>query len=180
MDKSAARSEILNKLKNLDNREDVQYLYNQLFETDEWIAATSIGVTLSTDIEIDTNPIIEKALSDNKRVYVPKVINKSDMDFIEYNHETKLFVNKMGISEPVDGQGIDVNDIDLLIVPGIAFDMSNNNRLGYGGGYYDRVLVDYPGNTIALADRIRMYEKSIWKVDEFDQQVETIIHSNFK
>lgn len=180
MDKSAARSEILNKLKNLDNREDVQYLYNQLFETDEWFAATSIGVTLSTDIEIDTNPIIDKALSDNKRVYVPKVINKSDMDFIEYNHETRLFVNKMGISEPVDGQGININDIDLLIVPGMAFDMSNNNRLGYGGGYYDRVLVDYPGNTIALADRIRMYEKSIWKVDEFDQQVETIIHSNFK
>ena len=108
------------------------------------------------------------------------MINKSDMDFIEYNHETELFVNKMGISEPVDGQGIDVNDIDLLIVPGMAFDMSNNNRLGYGGGYYDRVLVDYPGNTIALADRIRMYKKSIWKVDEFDQQVETIIHSNFK
>ena len=180
MDKSAARKEILNKLKKLDNKEDVQYLYNQLFETDEWINASSVGVTLSTDIEIDTNPIIEMALSQNKKVYVPKVISKSNMDFIEYNEETKLFVNKMGISEPVDGPKVDINDVDLLIVPGMAFDVANNNRLGYGGGYYDRVLVDYPGNTIALADRIRMYEKSIWKVDEFDQQVETIIHSNFK
>ncbi|MGQ2282250.1 5-formyltetrahydrofolate cyclo-ligase [Apilactobacillus kunkeei] len=180
MDKSAVRSEILDKLKNLDNREDVQYLYNQLFEIDEWVAATSIGVTISTDIEIDTSPIIKKALFDNKKVYVPKVINKRDMDFIEYNHETKFSVNKMGISEPIDGRVVDVNDIDLLIVPGMAFDMTNNNRLGYGGGYYDRILVDYPGNTVAIADRIRMYEKSIWKVDEFDQQVETIIHSNFK
>ncbi|CAI2599691.1 putative protein YqgN [Apilactobacillus kunkeei] len=180
MDKSVARKEILNKLKSLDNQEDVQYLYNQLFETEEWMNASSIGVTLSTDIEIDTKPIIDKALNHNKKVYVPKVINKSDMEFIEYNNETKLLVNKMGIAEPINGDGIDINQIDLLIVPGMAFDMSNNNRLGYGGGYYDRVLVDYPGNTIALADRIRMYEKSIWKVDDFDQQVETIIHSNFK
>ena len=67
---------------------------------------------------------------------------------------------------------INKNKIDLLIVPIVAYD-KNHNRLGYGGGYYDRYLKDYCGNVIGLAFNFQQVENL--PVENFDLPIKIII-----
>ena len=85
--------------------------------------------------------------------------------------------NKCQIFE-VDGNIIDKNLIDIILIPGIAFD-EKMYRLGHGGGYYDRYLKDYPGKKIGLT-----YEKfiidQIDDVNEFDIRMDKIVSEKRK
>ena len=116
-------------------------IFNELISTDLYKKAKSIFIYLSFGTEIDTNKIINNALQDKKEVYIPKIY-KTDksMKAIRLSSFEDLKENSMGILEPIDDSNfIEKENIDLIIVPGVVFDL-NGNRIGYGGGYYDRYL----------------------------------------
>ena len=116
-------------------------IFNELISTDLYKKAKSIFIYLSFGTEIDTNKIINNALQDKKEVYIPKIY-KTDksMKAIRLSSFEDLKENSMGILEPIDDNNfIEKEEIDLIIVPGVVFDFEGN-RIGYGGGYYDRYL----------------------------------------
>ncbi|MDY2630147.1 MAG: 5-formyltetrahydrofolate cyclo-ligase [Clostridium sp.] len=118
-------------------------IYNKLITSDLYIKAKNIFIYLSFGSEIQTNNIITKALRDGKEVYIPKVYKKNKlMKAVRLKSFNDLKENSMGILEPIDDSNyIDKREIDLILVPGVVFDL-NGNRIGYGGGYYDRYLQD--------------------------------------
>ena len=91
------------------------------------------------DNEVLTNKLIEYFLLKEKTVYLPKV-DKNNLLIIQIDSLRDLKKGSYGIMEPT-GVAVNLEDktVDLWIVPGIAFDIKGN-RLGYGKGYYDRIL----------------------------------------
>lgn len=127
-----------------------QNLLAQLQATTSWQEAKTIGITLSLPFELNTDAIIKSAWAANKRVIVPKVVGETLSWFI-LTPKTPLSAGAMNIKEPTQAaEMIAVQNADLLIVPGLAFTRTGQ-RLGFGGGFYDRVLRDFAGDTVALA-----------------------------
>ena len=92
--------------------------------------------------EVSTGPLMEESLKRGKRVVVPRVDRDSkSLKLYEITALSELVPGYMGIPEPEvsEERRRDINDADLVIMPGAAFD-THGNRLGYGGGYYDRLL----------------------------------------
>jgi 5-formyltetrahydrofolate cyclo-ligase len=96
-----------------------------------------IGCYLSTASEVDTSMIIERAWRAEKRVFVPVIKNQLEMGFVEIERNTRLKRNKFGIWEPYSGIEISPKQLDVVVTPLVAFD-ENMNRVGMGGGYFDR------------------------------------------
>jgi 5-formyltetrahydrofolate cyclo-ligase len=103
----------------------------------------NVACYLSNDCEINPKAIIEYCWQHKKRLLLPVLhpFSKGHLLFIDYCLNTKLKVNAYGISEPVvTSQNVcPLADIDVIFMPLVAFD-SQGNRLGMGGGYYDRTL----------------------------------------
>jgi 5-formyltetrahydrofolate cyclo-ligase len=156
LDKKEYRKTMINDLKNLTKQQYEQYSYEiavQLFEDDFWKQAKVIGITVSNHPEVDTLQIIRKAWEQGKKVVVPKCYPKDKkMTFHHLTKFTQLESVYYGLLEPIVPlcPEITANQINLLIVPGLAFSKAGF-RLGFGGGYYDRFLADYFGMTISLA-----------------------------
>lgn len=156
MNKVDLRKEMKQKLQNMTENEywhSCHVIKEQLINSKEWIKAKTIGITISTGREVDTKAIIEAGWQQNKRMVVPKCFPKQkELKFYQINSFTELEDSFYGLKEPIISitPFVPKQEIELLIVPGIIFD-SHGYRIGYGGGYYDRFLVDYQQNTIALA-----------------------------
>lgn len=149
-------------------------LYQQLLQTPEWRAAQSVGLVLSEKVEIDTKPLILAAQSQGKKVGVPKTYPGFQMEFIHLEKTTEIIRTKFGVLEPKDGKIIPKEQLDLIIVPGLLF-TEHGDRVGFGGGFYDRYLQDYPGQTIALAEDLRLTNQIIWPVEATDIQIHKIL-----
>ncbi|MBP3968373.1 5-formyltetrahydrofolate cyclo-ligase [Bacillus sp. WL1] len=146
-----------------------------LYEQKEWAEAKTIGITLSMENEVNTYPIIEKAWKEGKRVVVPKCNKETrTMSFRKISNFDQLETVYMNLREPIPALTEEVNadEIDLQIVPGVAY-TERGERIGYGGGYYDRYLVHYKGKTLSLAYSFQMVEHI--PVEPFDKNVEKII-----
>ena len=121
--------------------------------------------------EIQTSLLLQKIIADKSKVFVPKIIG-NEISALKINQTSVFKVSKLGVSEPICEIAIDKNEIEIIIVPGIAFD-ENGFRIGYGGGYYDRFLKDYKGLTIGLCPRECLIEK--FEHDEFDISVKKLL-----
>ena len=93
---------------------------------------------LAYNQEIITNSLVEQAWRDGKAVAVPKCYEDSRMEFHRINSFDEVEPGYCDIPEPVGGEISDDEDV-LILMPGIAFD-HHFNRIGYGGGFYDRYL----------------------------------------
>jgi 5-formyltetrahydrofolate cyclo-ligase len=91
--------------------------------------------------EVDIMPLNRRLLDEGKALCVPRVLNGSQMDAVQVTSLDKDFVkNGFGILEPrKEAEPADIRKIDLILVPGVAFDLLGN-RLGHGKGFYDRFL----------------------------------------
>lgn len=115
-----------------------QYRQNALFQ-----GAENIALYLSFNGEINTQPLIDYLWSLNRQVFVPILhpFCKGHLLLQKFTHDTKMRENHFGILEPMlDVQRVcPVEKLDILFTPLVAFDLSGN-RLGMGGGFYDRTL----------------------------------------
>ncbi len=108
--------------------------------------------------EVDTKDILTRWY-EKKKLYLP-VIKGDDLEIVPYEGEERMVAEKIyGIPEPIGKKLQDESPIDLIVIPGMAFD-SRNNRLGRGKGYYDRILKRLPDvPKIGLAFDFQMIEQ---------------------
>ena len=104
-------------------------------------AAQHIACYLPNDGELDVTSLIDQAWAMGKTVYLPVLssIHRNHLHFLPYRPGDKLIRNQFGIPEPVirSRRVIDLKRLDLVLMPLVGFD-SSGNRLGMGGGFYDR------------------------------------------
>ena len=96
----------------------------------------SIGGYFPVNNEIDDLEILKKFEEKKYKICLPVVKKNFDMDFYNFSFKEPLIVNKYGIPEP---KKTNIVYPDIILIPMVAFD-KNLNRLGYGGGYYDRII----------------------------------------
>ena len=105
-----------------------------------FINAGNLCVYISTPWEPRTSGIIENALNNNKCLYVPVCVSRSDMIAVRVNSATQFAPNRFGIPEPIGrGETMEPALFDFIIVPCVSADLYGG-RLGHGAGYYDRFL----------------------------------------
>ena len=106
----------------------------------------TIGGYYPYNYEIDVMKILEKLEKKNYLISLPKIKKDFQMDFFKWSSKEPLIINKYGIPEP---SSFSLKSPDILLVPLVAFD-KHLNRIGYGGGYYDRYI-----------NKIKKYKKII-------------------
>ncbi len=111
-----------------------EFLNSHLF-----YASHVIGCYLPTYDEVDTRAVFNRAWRTSKRIAVPVVQSDESMAFVSVHRESRLVRNRFGIWEPTEGERIAPRAMDVCVVPGVAFD-ARGNRVGMGGGYYDRTF----------------------------------------
>ncbi len=106
----------------------------------EFKRAKGIGAFASTPHEINTYPLLEASLESGKNLFLPRLSkDQSHFDFYPISDLKNLSTGPHGIPEPTGAHPADWNELDLVLVPGLGFDLKGN-RLGYGKGFYDQVL----------------------------------------
>jgi len=147
-----------------------------LVETGEFRRAQIVMVFLSLPGEIDTTSLVLRSWQEHKRVLAPRVSweQRRMMPTEIRSLTTDLVETAMGLREPVSGAPIPIGIIDLVIVPGLAFD-SDGNRLGRGRGFYDRFLAhpEFKGATCGLACE-EQYMAEV-PVDSLDRPVSMLV-----
>ena len=169
------RQHVLKRLKALDpdlKRSYDTVLADRFLTSEAYQQARTLALFLSFNHEFDTSPLIARALSDGKTVVVPKTFTKGRMVFSVYDAK-QLQQTPFGLFEPVSEVSVEKSAIDLILVPGLLFN-KDGYRIGYGGGYYDRYLEDYQGETISLAYPFQAFD---FQPDSFDIPVKEVMYA---
>ncbi len=126
--------------------------------------------------EIDTTIIVKKALAEEKKVILPRVEQKILKLYYVRDLESQLEIGTYGIMEPDirKCKPAKLKEIELALVPGLAFDR-NLNRLGYGGGFYDRLLGNLNPDVKKIALCFNLQLVPAIPVLEHDIKVDVII-----
>ena len=144
-------------------------IFDRLIKTELYKKSETIFVYVAMDKEIQTQKIIEKALADGKKVYVPFIeddkISASRLFKLEDLKEGKFKI-KTSYSD------IKITDPDLTLVPGLSFD-KNKNRLGYGGGFYDNFLNNSKTTSLGLFGKI--FESINLPIESHDIKLDYIL-----
>lgn len=168
--KKEIRKELLYLRDNLEDRYNKSMIIkNKILDLDIYKNSKVVAIYYSMKSEVDTKELIEESLSLGKKVLLPRIINKNKMIFITINKETNYERNSFGVMEPI---GEEYSDIDLIICPGVAFD-KDNNRLGYGRGYYDKYLAKHNIYKIGICYKEQLIDKI--DTDEYDIKMDMIV-----
>lgn len=144
MEKAEAREEIRRRIARMtaDEKTDASArIREHLARLPEFQQAETVLLFLSMPDEVDTLPIVADALAAGKTVAVPKVdTRRKVMDArLLRDLDRDLAPGVFGILEPVSSEIVEPGDLDFILVPARGFDR-RGNRLGRGGGYYDRYM----------------------------------------
>jgi 5-formyltetrahydrofolate cyclo-ligase len=149
------RERVLNQLKLMSDQsfdDQCRKIRESLFQADQWKRTGTVALTLSMGREVETRPIIRRAWKEHKHVVVPKCDSKHKiLQFYRLSSFDQLQRGFYGLMEPdpEKSERVFPSEIDLTVVPGVVFDRKGY-RIGYGGGYYDRFLSNYCGETLSL------------------------------
>jgi 5-formyltetrahydrofolate cyclo-ligase len=98
--------------------------------------------------EVLTDMVCQRALSVGKTLVYPRV-KGDDLEFVEVHDPSDLLPGAFGVLEPRGDNLVPITDLDLIVVPGVAFDQVGH-RLGYGRGFYDRALAACRTNCVKI------------------------------
>ena len=149
--KAELRKQVLHEMRALSQEQKQamdQALTERFLNHPVYHEAKVVATYLSFPHEFQTQGLIDQALKDGKKVLIPKTYPKGRMEFVVYDPQ-QLKKTSFGLLEPQgDLEVVDASQIDLIHVPGLAF-TREGYRIGYGGGYYDRYLEHFAGQTMS-------------------------------
>ena len=145
MEKKKIREQILDNKEKMDEITLKSYsdsIIDQLYNTDYYKKSKTIMTFISFGAEVDTHEFIKTSIANGKRIVVPITIPETKQlklsQVLDFNHLEIGFYNILTPKKEFI-RYVDPSEVDLIIVPGVAFDR-DGYRIGYGGGYYDRFL----------------------------------------
>ncbi|MEG6520483.1 5-formyltetrahydrofolate cyclo-ligase [Desulfotomaculum sp. 1211_IL3151] len=183
MEKNKIRKQVLEARSALVQAEVIEksgQVIERLLGMNLYQGAGTIMVYLDFRNEVKTNSLIKHALGVGKRVVVPvaNTVDRSMTPSQLVNYPSDLTRGSYGILEPAPDKvrPIDPWEIDFVIVPGAVFD-HKGNRMGYGGGYYDRFIprLKKGAVTVALAYELQVKQDFSNRMGQYDQPVQYII-----
>jgi 5-formyltetrahydrofolate cyclo-ligase len=172
--KSKLRERIF-KTREKNNKDNIQIDFNQIIKIlkKEKITKKIIGGYYPINFEVSDLELLKQLEKNKFNISLPVIKKNFQMDFYEWSFFDLLKINKYGIPEP-ETQNIVYPDV--LLVPLVAFD-KNLNRLGYGGGYYDRLIAKLSKKKkiikIGLALSIQEVDKVPLNI--YDQKLDYIV-----
>jgi 5-formyltetrahydrofolate cyclo-ligase len=177
-EKSLIRKEVLSRRDALGSdvrKTKDESIIKRLLALPEFIKARTILLYASFRSEVDTIELLKNSILNNKNVVLPRVdMQNSSLTLYKIRGMEDLAPGCFGILEPLatEERSAKASDIDLMIVPGVAFD-EHCNRLGYGKGFYDRLLSQKSALAVALAYEEQILDKI--PADEHDIKMDKII-----
>ncbi len=133
----------------LDKTKKSQLIMKNIISSPVFQKSSVVMLYRSAKGEVQTDELWQICKEQGKTCVFPKCVSKTEMIAVLAENEGDFSASKFGILEPNSDEVFPKEQIDLIIVPAIAFDQQNY-RMGYGGGYYDRYLADYNGDTVGL------------------------------
>ncbi|MFQ5709310.1 MAG: 5-formyltetrahydrofolate cyclo-ligase [bacterium] len=156
-------------------RSKSEVISQNLTELPEFRTAQCIHTYVAWRNEVDTHPLIKELLKAGCRVVVPVVdLTRHVLQHSEIKKFEDLQGGAFGILEPPPDKilPVELSEIDLIVVPGVAFDLTGN-RIGFGGGYYDDFLKQVSALKVALAFQFQIVDRI--PVRNQDQRVDAIV-----
>ena len=176
--KSKLRKKIL-KIREKNSKKNIQVNFNQIIKIlkKEKITKKNIGGYYPVNYEIDDLEILKKFEKNRFNISLPVIKKNFKMDFYKWSFSDPLKINKYGIPEPETKNNIYP---DIVLIPLVAFD-KNLNRLGYGGGYYDRLIVKLSKKKKIIKIGLAFSYQKIDKVpiNENDQKLDYIVTNKY-
>ena len=176
--KSKLRKKIL-KIREKNNKKNIQINFNQIIKIlkKEKMTKKIIGGYYPVNFEVDDLELLKKFEKNKFSISLPVIKNNFQIDFYKWSFFDLLKINKYGIPEP---ETKDIVYPDVILVPLVAFD-KNFNRLGYGGGYYDRLIKKLSKKKkiikIGLAFSFQKIDKV--PIDLHDQKLDYIVTNKY-
>ena len=178
MIKSKLRNKIL-KVRERINKKNIKIDLNKITNLfkEKKITKKSIGGYFPVNFEIDDLELLKKFEKDNFKIALPIIKKNFQMDFYRWKFSEPLKINKYGIPEPVEKTLVYP---DILFVPLVAFD-KKLNRLGYGGGYYDRLIKKLSKKKKTIKIGLAMSAQKIKKIpiNKYDQKLDYVVTNEY-
>ena len=174
MNKSEIRKKIL-KIRKNNNSQNLNIDFKDILKVlkKNRYSGKIVGGYYPYNNEVDALKILEKFEKKNYLISLPRIKNNFQMNFFQWSTKDPLKINKYGIPEPTSKNMIHPN---ILLVPLVAFD-EHFNRVGYGGGFYDRYIKKIKKNkkiiTIGLAYSFQKTEKI--PINKYDIKLDFIV-----
>jgi len=176
--KSKLRKKIL-KIREKNNKKNIQIDFNQIIKIikKEKITKKIIGGYYPVNFEVDDLKLLKKFEKNKFNISLPVIKKNFQMDFYKWSFSDLLKVSKYGIPEP---ETKNIVYPDIILIPLVAFD-KNLNRLGYGGGYYDRLIEKFSKKKktikIGLAFSVQKIDKV--PINIYDQKLDYIVTNKY-
>ena len=178
MIKSKLRKKII-RIRETINKKNIQINFNQILKTfkKEKITKGIIGGYYPVNFEVDDLMLLKKLEKKNFDISLPVIKKKFQMNFYKWSFTDLLKINKYGIPEP---ETKNIVYPDVLLIPLVAFD-KNLNRLGYGGGYYDRLIKKLSKKKKIIKIGLAFSFQKINKVptNAYDQKLDYIVTNKY-
>ena len=176
--KSKLRKIIL-KIREKNNKKNIQIDFNQIIKIikKEKITRKVIGGYYPVNFEVDDLELLKKIEKNKFTISLPVIKKNFKMDFYKWSFSDILKINKYGIPEP---ETKNIVYPDVILVPLGAFD-NNVNRLGYGGGYYDRLINKLSKKKKIIKIGLALSVQKIDKVpiNKYDQKLDYIVTNKY-
>ena len=177
MQKSKLRKKIL-KIREIKSTKKIKIKFDIVFRLLKSIKIKkkNIGGYFPVNNEVDDLNLLREFEKKKYKISLPIIENKLSMNFYEWSFEEPLKINKFGIPEPCSKN---ICLPDIILVPLVAFD-KNLNRLGYGGGYYDRYFSKVKKTKKVLKIGLALNHQKIKNIpiNKYDQKLDYIVTNN--
>ena len=174
MNKYRLRNKILNlRKKNLNKKLFLNPKRIFKFLKKKNISFKNVGGYYPSNYEIDDINILNFLRKKKANIFLPIIKENNQMDFFEWKYENPLKINKYGIVEPIS---LKKNYPEIIFVPLVAYD-KKLNRLGYGGGFYDRYIQKSMKikNIVKIGLAFSYQELKVIPIDKFDKKLDFIV-----